>query len=50
MIYLVVMGKNSDKRLIFFSVLLKVKLFFFFRVIVIIRIVIGVEIVDFIFK
>lgn len=50
MIYLVVMGQNSDKRLIFFSVSLKAKLPSFLRVIAIIRIVIGAEIADLIFK
>lgn len=48
MIYLVVMGQNSDKR--FFSVSLKAKLPSFLRVIAIIRIVIGAEIADLIFK
>lgn len=50
MIYLVVMGQNSDKRLIFFSLSLKAKLPSFLRVIAIIRIVIGAEIADLIFK
>lgn len=50
MIYLVVMGQNSDKRLIIFSVSLKAKLPSFLRVIAIIRIVIGAEIADLIFK
>lgn len=50
MIYLVVMGQNSDKRLIFFSLSLKAKLTSFLRVIAIIRIVIGAEIADLIFK
>lgn len=43
-------SQNSDKRLIFFSLSLKAKLTSFLRVIAIIRIVIGAEIADLIFK